>query len=191
MLIMKVKKVRHSQPHWHPRHNKKFVQHICTPHVLGTAIKQKYCTNSREGRAKLAKNPRTVVVAHLQGIVRRSREVRSMFRPWCNLQGLKRAVRRVTLLACSANGAPTALGLGGRGGLEGRVSGGLHQGVPRVTLLNIVMAVQGSLIPLHHKLEGQPPPPPSGQAAGARWRPLLRAPPSPSLPGTSRPGCPP
>ena len=61
MLIMIVKKVRQSQPHWHSPHNKKFVQHNCTPHVLGTTIKQKYCINLREVRAKFAKNPRTVV----------------------------------------------------------------------------------------------------------------------------------
>ena len=61
MLIIKVKKVRQSQPHWHPPHNKKFVQHIRTPHLLGTTIKHKYCINSREVRAKFAKNPRTVV----------------------------------------------------------------------------------------------------------------------------------
>ena len=35
--------------------------HLYTPHVLGTTIKQKYCTNSRKARAKFAKNPRTVV----------------------------------------------------------------------------------------------------------------------------------
>ena len=49
------------------------------------------------------------------------------------------------------------MGRRGVGGLEGRVSGGLHQGVPRVTLLNNVMAVQGSFIPRHHRLEGRPP----------------------------------
>ena len=135
--------------------------HLYTPHVLGTTIKQKYCTNSREVRAKFAKNPRTVVgragrafAKNCAKFARTSREVRSMFRPRCNVQGLKRAVRRVTLLACSANGAPRALGLGRRGGLEGRVSGGLHQGVPRLTLLHSVVAVQGSLIPRHHRLEG-------------------------------------
>ena len=77
MLIMKVKKVRQSQPHWHPPHNKKIVQHIRTPHVLGTTIKHKYCIN------KFAKNPTTVSagsVAHLQGMARSSREVRSMFK---------------------------------------------------------------------------------------------------------------
>ena len=52
MLIIKVKKVRQSQPHWHQPHNKKFVQHIRTPHVLGTTIKHKYCVNSREVRKK-------------------------------------------------------------------------------------------------------------------------------------------
>ena len=67
MLITEVKKVRHSQPHWHPPHNKKFVQHICTPHVLGTTIKQKYCTNSCEvckksqlGRSRICKESREV-----------------------------------------------------------------------------------------------------------------------------------
>ena len=39
------------------------------------------------------------------------------------------------------------MGCGGPGGLEGRVSGGLHQGVPWVPTLNGFMAVQGSLIP--------------------------------------------
>ena len=61
MLITKVKKVTQSQPRWHPPHNKKIVQHIRTPHVLVTIIKHKYCINSREVRAKFAKNPRTVV----------------------------------------------------------------------------------------------------------------------------------
>ena len=82
MLIMKVKKVRQS-PHWHPPHNKKFVQHIRTPHVLGTTIKHKYCINSRKVRAKLQKTPGQQSpgsFAHLQGIARSSREVRSMFR---------------------------------------------------------------------------------------------------------------
>ena len=131
MLILKVQRVRHSQPHWHPPHNKRFVQHICRPHVLGTTIKQEYCTNSRDVRAKFAKNLRTVVSSVGRVFARicakfapSLREVRSPFRPRCNLQGLKRAVCRVTLLACSANRAPRALGLGGREGLEGRVSGG-------------------------------------------------------------------
>ena len=39
------------------------------------------------------------------------------------------------------------MGYGGLGGLEGRVSGGLHKGVPRVRPLDSLMAVQGSLIP--------------------------------------------
>ena len=61
MLIVKVKKVRQSQPHRHSPHTKKFVQHIRTPHVLRTTIKHKYCIYSREVRAKFAKNPRKVV----------------------------------------------------------------------------------------------------------------------------------
>ena len=48
------------------------------------------------------------------------------------------------------------MGCGGLVGLEGQVSGGLHQGVPRVPPLDSVMAVQGSLIPRHHPLEGRP-----------------------------------
>ena len=48
-------------------------------------------------------------------------------------------------------------GLGGLGGwLEGWVSGGLHQGVSRVPPLDSVMAVHGTLIPPHHRLEGPP-----------------------------------
>ena len=154
MLFMKLKKVGHSQPHWHPPHNKKFVQHICIHPMCWEPLLNK---NIVQIRAKFARSSLKIPglwsagpVAHLQRIARSSREVRSMFRPQCNVQRLKSAVRRVTLLACSANGAPRALGLGGRGGLEGRVSGGLHQGVPRVTLLHSVMAVQGSLISRHH-----------------------------------------
>ena len=84
MLIKKVKKVRKSQPHWHQPHNKKFVQHICTPHVLGTTIKHKYCINLREVRTKFAKNPKTVdgwVVRafpkNRAKFARRAREVRA------------------------------------------------------------------------------------------------------------------
>ena len=94
MLIMKVKKVRQSQPHWHPPHNKKFVQHIRTPHVLGTTIKDKYCINSREVRAKFRKNPRSVVglvgrafARNRAKFVRRAREVRAKFAP-CSGQWL-------------------------------------------------------------------------------------------------------
>ena len=47
------------------------------------------------------------------------------------------------------------MGRGGLGGLEGRVSGGHHKGVPRVLPLDSLMAIQGSLIPRHHRLEGR------------------------------------
>ena len=76
MLIMKVKKVRQSQPHWHTPHNKKFVQHIRTPHVLGTTIKHKYCINSREARKKTRDGSRL----GRSRICKELREVRSMFR---------------------------------------------------------------------------------------------------------------
>ena len=92
MLIMKVKKVRQSQPHWHPPHNKKFVQHIRTPHVLGTTMKHKYCINSREVR----KQPRTVVgwvvrafARNRAKFVRNSQHVQDSGWPRCNLQWLK------------------------------------------------------------------------------------------------------
>ena len=75
MLIMKVKKVRQSQPHWHPPHNKKFVQHICTPHVLATTIKQKYCINSREVR----KNSEDSGPLGRSRICKESRKVRAKF----------------------------------------------------------------------------------------------------------------
>ena len=52
--------------------------------------------------------------------------------------------------------APDPWAAGGWGGLEAWVSGGLHQGVPRVPPLDGVMAVQGSLKPRHHRLEGRP-----------------------------------
>ena len=58
MLFMKVKKVRHSQPHWHPPHNKKFVQHICIHPMCWEPLLNK---NTVQIRAKFAKNPRTVV----------------------------------------------------------------------------------------------------------------------------------
>ena len=58
-------------------------------------------------------------------------------------------------------------GGGGAGGeLEGWVSGGLHQGVPGVPPLDIVMAVQGSLKPRHHRLKGRPVPLGKEQARG-------------------------
>ena len=59
------------------------------------------------------------------------------------------------------------MGCRGPGGLEGRVSGGLHQGVPRVPPLDSLMVVQGSLIPRHYRLEGQPLPLVKQQARGA------------------------
>ena len=55
---------------------------------------------------------------------------------------------------------------GGGGGLAGWVSGGLHQGVPRVPPLDIFMAVQGSLKPRHHRLESRPVPLGKQQARG-------------------------
>ena len=83
MLIMKVNKVKQSQPHWHPPHNKKIIR---TPHVLGTTIKHKYCIHSHEVRAKFAKNPRTVVgwvgrafAKNHAKFARSAREVRAKF----------------------------------------------------------------------------------------------------------------
>ena len=62
-------------------------QKIRTPHVLGTTIKHKYCINSREVRAKFAKNPRTVVGWVVRAFARNgakfarsSCEICSMFR---------------------------------------------------------------------------------------------------------------
>ena len=63
------------------------------------------------------------------------------------------------------------MGRGGLGGLEGRVSGGLHQSVPHVLPLDSLMAVQGSLIPWHQRLEGRAFPVVKQQAgpAGHYW----------------------
>ena len=59
------------------------------------------------------------------------------------------------------------MGCGRLGGeLEGSVSGGFHQGEPRVSPVNIVMAVQGSLKPRHQRLEGRPVPLGKQQARG-------------------------
>ena len=51
----------------------------CTPLVLGTTIKHKCCRNSREVRAKFAKNPWTVVGRVVRAFARKSREVRAKF----------------------------------------------------------------------------------------------------------------
>ena len=94
MLIMKVKKVRQSQPHWHLAHDKKFVRHIRTPHVLGTTIKHKYCINSREVRKKPQAGSRLGRSRICKKFARKkfvqnSQHVQDSGWPRCNLQRLR------------------------------------------------------------------------------------------------------
>ena len=83
MLFTKVKKVRQSQPHWHPPDNKKFVQHICIQPMCWEPLLNK---NTVQIRAKFARSSREVGKQSQDSgqlgrvrICKESREVRAKF----------------------------------------------------------------------------------------------------------------